>query len=50
MLCGIQGADICSPVYLNSEIIHCFNSTRRAKADNNSIVVQYIVSCMQCDI
>ena len=30
----IQGADIHSPVYLNSEMIHCFNSTRRAKADD----------------
>ena len=41
MLHGIQGADIHLPVYLNSEIIHCFNSTHRAKADNNSIAVHY---------
>jgi hypothetical protein len=34
MLHRIQGADIHSPVYLNSEMIHCFNSTHRAKVDD----------------
>jgi hypothetical protein len=50
MLRGIKyrpGADIRSPGYLNSEIIHCFNSTHRAKAvERNSIATGSLESAM----
>ena len=41
------GADIRSPGYLNSEIIHCFNSTRSAKAvERNPIATGSLESTM----
>jgi hypothetical protein len=50
MLRGMKyrpGADIHSPGYLNSEIIHCFNSTCSAKAvERNPIATGSLESAM----